>query len=82
MANRGNVRIGLIMLGTLVVIQMLAGILAGYRQEWMRMGIFLSGSILIFISFTSSLLVLKIDTCFKHLEDLISNNVNISKSNS
>jgi len=82
MANRGNVRIGLIMMGTLIVIQMLAGIMAGYRQDWMRMGIFLSGSILIFISFTSSLLVLKIDTCFKHLEDLISNNVNISKGNS
>ncbi len=79
MASRGNVRIGLIILGALVVIQMLAGILAGYRQEWMRMGIFLSGSVLIFISFTSSLLVLKIDTCFKHLEDLISNNVNISE---
>ena len=50
MSNRGNVRIGLIILSALVVIQMFAGILAGYRQEWMRMGIFLSGSILIFIS--------------------------------
>lgn len=82
MSNRGNVRIGLIILGALVVIQMFAGILAGYRQEWMRMGIFLSGSILIFISFTSCLLILKIDTCFKHLEELISNNTNITKGNS
>jgi len=76
MVDRKTATVVLTVLGSSVLVQLVAGIFAGLRQEWLRVSILLTGSVLAFITFTSSLMVMKIDTCFSRLENLMLKKLN------
>ena len=72
MVDRRNLRITLIVFLAVMVIMLLVGIRAGLRQDWMRMSLFFFSTVLAIFSFTMSLVGLKINTRFRHLEKIAS----------
>lgn len=72
MLDRGTARVALIVLIAFGVVQLLAGVLAGLRQDWIGMTIYLVGAVLTVVILTSIPVALKTDNCFNRLEDLIS----------
>ena len=72
MVNRKYRVVVPIVLSMGLAVQLLGGVLTGFHQKWFEMGFFF-----FFVGFTvygyvGFLLNLKIDTCFEHLENLIS----------
>lgn len=72
MVDRRNLRITLIVFLAVMVIMLLVGIRAGLRQDWMKMSLFFYCTVLTIFFVTMSLVGLKIDTRFRHLEKIIS----------
>jgi len=56
-------------------------ILAGFRQDWFGLGVLLAICAIILLICTGILMALKIDTCTKHLEELITKNKDLMASN-
>ena len=71
MINHNNLRIAMILLVASIVILLLVGIQAGLRQDWMRMSLFFFSTVLVIFFFIMSLMGLQINTCFRHIEDIV-----------
>lgn len=80
MVNRGKIRVAMIVLIASALVSLFAGIMSGLHQDWMRMCGAFCGSVFVIFSCTMCLLALKIDTCFRRLEDLISKKLNFFQS--
>lgn len=72
MLNRKNRVVVPIVFSIMLVVLLLGGVLAGLWQDWFRMGLLFFLGVFIVNCCVSVLLDLKIDTCFKRLEDLTS----------
>jgi phosphatidylglycerophosphate synthase len=70
MVNSRNFRVALVVLTASALITSLAVVRAGLHQDWERMSILFFGTALTFLFLTMSLLGLKIDTRFRHMEKI------------
>lgn len=72
--QREMLKVGLIVLGLSMVIMLLAGILAGVQKSWLKMSFLFFTTIHLVFCSMFSVLVVKIDTSFKHLKNLTAQN--------
>ena len=71
MVVRGKFRIALTLLLASTLIMLLAGIQEGLCQDWMRMSLLFFSTVLAVFWFMMSLLGLKIDSRFRHIEKIV-----------
>jgi len=72
--KRATLKIGLIVLGATIVINLLSGILAAVQENWIKMSFSFFTAVYIVFCCMVSLLAVKIETSFEHLKKLIVQN--------
>ena len=69
--QRNAKKVGCVVAGLGALVQLVAAIVWGMRQEWFRFGLFLSGCIIMVVFFTGICIQLSIDIRFNQLEECI-----------
>jgi len=72
-------RIALVLLFALSLLQFIVGVIAGLHQDWMKMSIYFFGTVLSIVICTIIPVGRRIDVCFSHMEDIISERIDSIK---